>query len=72
MATRIRYRVTHETRYSYTSTVTSSRQLVHLQPRVTPWQEVHRHRIAVTPDPRALELYRSQAQADASGTGQGR
>lgn len=51
MATRIRYRVTHETRYSYTSTVTSSRQLVHLQPRVTPWQEVHRHRIAVTPDP---------------------
>lgn len=47
----VRYRVTHETRYSYTSTVTSSRQLAHLQPRVTHWQDVHRHRIVVAPDP---------------------
>jgi transglutaminase-like putative cysteine protease len=49
--TRVRYRVIHETRYTYSSTVTSSRQLAHLQPRSTPWQEVHRHRITVAPEP---------------------
>lgn len=48
---RVRYRVIHETCYTYSNTVTSSRQLAHLQPRITPWQEVHRHRITVAPDP---------------------
>lgn len=51
MPVRVRYRVIHETRYTYSGTVTSSRQLAHLQPRVTPWQDVHRHRIAVSPAP---------------------
>lgn len=51
MSIRVRYRVSHETRYTYSGTVTSSRQLAHLQPRVTPWQDVHRHRIAVSPAP---------------------
>lgn len=51
MSIRVRYRVNHETRYTYSGTVTSSRQLAHLQPRVTPWQDVHRHRIAVSPAP---------------------
>lgn len=51
MSLRVRYRVTHETRYTYSGTVTSSRQLAHLQPRITPWQDVHRHRISVSPAP---------------------
>jgi len=51
MAAAVRYRVTHETRYTYSSTVTSSRQLAHLQPRATPWQDVHRHRVSIHPEP---------------------
>jgi len=51
MPATVRYRVTHETRYAYSSTVTSSRQLAHLQPRVTQWQEVHSHCITVSPEP---------------------
>lgn len=51
MTTPVRYRVVHETRYTYSGTVTSSRQLAHLQPRVTSWQDVHRHRISVSPTP---------------------
>ncbi len=49
MSTTFRYRVVHETRYRYSSTVTSSRQLAHLKPRVTPWQEVHSHSVTVAP-----------------------
>ncbi len=51
MTPRVRYRVVHETCYAYSGTVTSSRQLAHLQPRITPWQDVHRHRITVSPAP---------------------
>lgn len=51
MVAKVRYRVMHETRYAYSSTVMSSRQLAHLQPRATPWQDVHRHRITVVPEP---------------------
>ena len=46
-----RYQVVHETRYAYSSSVTSSRQLAHLKPRVTPWQEVHTHRVDIEPIP---------------------
>jgi transglutaminase-like putative cysteine protease len=46
-----RYRVVHETRYQYTSTVTRSRQLAHLRPRDTPWQTVEAHRIDIGPAP---------------------
>jgi transglutaminase-like putative cysteine protease len=49
MSTSFRYRVVHETRYRYSSTVTRSRQLAHLKPRVTAWQEVHSHCVTVTP-----------------------
>lgn len=47
----VRYQVTHETRYAYSSTVMSSRQLAHLRPRGTAWQQVHRFRVVVSPDP---------------------
>ena len=46
-----RYQVVHETRYDYSSTVTSSRQLAHLKPRVTPWQQVQSHRVEIEPAP---------------------
>jgi transglutaminase-like putative cysteine protease len=51
MSAAIRYRVLHETRYSYSSTVTGSRQLAHLRPRATPWQDVDAHEIEITPVP---------------------
>lgn len=51
MSEAIRYRVVHETRYQYSSTVTGARQLAHLEPRATPWQEVHAHAVQVHPAP---------------------
>ncbi|RPI47750.1 MAG: transglutaminase family protein [Betaproteobacteria bacterium] len=51
MSDGIRYRVVHETRYRYSSTVTGARQLAHLEPRATAWQEVHSHRIDILPEP---------------------
>ncbi len=44
-----RYRVLHETVYTYSSQVSSSRQVVHLQPRETPWQRVVSHRLEIEP-----------------------
>jgi transglutaminase-like putative cysteine protease len=46
-----RYRLTHETQYRYSSTVTRSSQLAHLRPRDTDWQQVHAHILAVDPAP---------------------
>ena len=47
----LRLRVVHETRYRYASSVTLSRQLLHLTPRPLPSQQVIAHRIAVQPAP---------------------
>lgn len=49
MADPITYRVMHETRYTYSDTVTSARQLAHLRPRATPWQTVHAHHVKIDP-----------------------
>jgi transglutaminase-like putative cysteine protease len=46
----IRYRVVHETSYQYSSLVTSSRQIAHLSPRQTSWQQVLSHSLDITPD----------------------
>ncbi len=46
-----RYRVTHETRYRYSATVTQSSQLAHLKPRTTEWQHVHAFGLTVAPVP---------------------
>jgi transglutaminase-like putative cysteine protease len=43
------YRVVHETSYRYSSPVTSSRQIAHLSPRATPWQQVISHQLIVKP-----------------------
>jgi transglutaminase-like putative cysteine protease len=50
MTDSVNYRVIHETRYTYSDTVTSSRQLAHLRPRGTPWQTVHAHVLRIDPE----------------------
>lgn len=44
-----RYRVVHETRYSYQSMVTLSQQYVHMTPRSFPYQQTESHQIWVDP-----------------------
>jgi transglutaminase-like putative cysteine protease len=51
MADSVTYRVVHETRYTYSDAVSSSHQLAHLRPRMTPWQMVRTHRLVVDPSP---------------------
>jgi transglutaminase-like putative cysteine protease len=45
------YVVVHDTKYQYEHPVGLSRQILHLTPRVVPWQSVSAHSIAVTPQP---------------------
>jgi transglutaminase-like putative cysteine protease len=45
----IRYRVVHETVYQYSSQVNSSRQIAHLTPRETSWQQLVSHVLTVAP-----------------------
>ena len=40
----MRLHVVHETHYRYASPVVLSQQLLHLAPRVLPWQAVNSHR----------------------------
>ena len=44
------YAVTHRTTYSYDSDVSVSHHLVHLRPRVLPWQHVAEHTLTVETD----------------------
>lgn len=50
------YVVVHETRYEYEQPVGLSRQIVHLTPRTTAWQVLHRHALQVTPQPEILAV----------------
>jgi transglutaminase-like putative cysteine protease len=45
----MRLSVTHETQYRYSSPVVLSQQLLHLTPRVLPWQRCEAHQISVEP-----------------------
>jgi len=45
----VRYRVVHETVYTYAAQVSCSRQIAHLRPRETPWQRVLSHRLEIEP-----------------------
>ena len=47
----MRLHIVHETHYTYTSPVVLSQQLMHLTPRVLPWQSCEGHRIGVDPVP---------------------
>jgi transglutaminase-like putative cysteine protease len=51
MTDKAAYRVLHETRYTYSDTVTSAHQLAHLRPRATAWQQVNSHKLTITPPP---------------------
>jgi transglutaminase-like putative cysteine protease len=51
VAAPIRYRVSHETTYKYTSPVDVSRQIAHLSPRESSWQKVLSHKLVVEPRP---------------------
>ncbi len=51
MSGAIRYRVRHETVYSYGGDVAHSHQLLHLTPRDTPLQTCHRRTISLSPQP---------------------
>ena len=50
-STRARYRVIHETEYTYESTVSVSRQALHLAPQQTAYQTCHQHVLRVEPAP---------------------
>ena len=45
----VRYRVVHQTRYTYQSLVTLSQQFLHLSPRSFQYQQTESHQIRVTP-----------------------
>src|SRR5260370_24506810 len=47
----MRYWIVHETLYRYASPVVLSHQLLHLTPRVLPWQTLHSHRIDIEAQP---------------------
>ena len=51
MTARARYRVTHETRYTYSANVTSAHQLAHLKPRATAWQQLQYFNLDIAPAP---------------------
>jgi transglutaminase-like putative cysteine protease len=51
VSTTRRYRVRHETVYSYGGEVAHSHQLLHLEPRVAPNQTTHRHSLELLPSP---------------------
>ena len=45
----MRLSILHETHYRYSTPVVLSQQLLHLTPRVLPWQSCERHRIGIEP-----------------------
>ncbi len=53
----VRYRVRHETVYSYGGDVAHSHQLLHLTPRGSPRQTCHRHSITLSPQPSIRREY---------------
>ena len=46
-----RYRVEHDTRYTYATRVSTSKQMAYLRPRALPRQRVHRQELTVEPHP---------------------
>lgn len=50
----VRYRVEHETRYTYSAPVSQSWQLARLTPRALPWQQVHACELHIDPPPDEL------------------
>jgi transglutaminase-like putative cysteine protease len=46
-----RYRIEHDTRYTYATRVSTSQQMAYLRPRALPRQRVHRQELTVEPHP---------------------
>lgn len=55
-----RYHISHRTRYRYSSLVSLSQQLLHVQPRALPWQTLHSSLLVLDP-PDAQQLDRIDA-----------
>jgi transglutaminase-like putative cysteine protease len=47
----VRYRIEHETRYVYSSSVSTSQHVACLRPRELPWQHVGSHALTIDPAP---------------------
>jgi transglutaminase-like putative cysteine protease len=47
----VRYRIDHETRYVYSSSVSTSQHVACLRPRELPWQHVGSHALTIDPSP---------------------
>lgn len=47
----VRYRIEHETRYVYSSSVSTSQHVACVRPRELPWQHVDSHALAIDPAP---------------------
>ena len=47
----IHYRITHTTRYRYSSPVSQCQNEARMRPRATPWQNCNAHRLYVSPEP---------------------
>lgn len=62
MRNAVRYRVRHETVYTYGSDVVHSRQLLHLVPRPASYQQCLEHEIRISPD-----MFRRRQELDAFG-----
>jgi transglutaminase-like putative cysteine protease len=62
MSSPTRYRIRHETAYTYASDVVHSHQLLHLVPRPAPYQQCLEHRIDISP-----AAYRRRDDLDAFG-----
>lgn len=52
-----RYQISHETHYQYAFAVSLSKQLLHLQPRQTPYQTVLNQQVSVEPTPNERFLH---------------
>jgi transglutaminase-like putative cysteine protease len=50
----MKFDVSHKTLYRYSSVVVQSQHLIHMSPRVTPWQAVRHHSLIVEPAPSLL------------------
>ena len=50
-ASRVTYRVVHDTRYEYANDILGGLQLAHLSPRATSWQSVRAHHLKIDPQP---------------------
>ncbi|MGO1766925.1 MAG: transglutaminase N-terminal domain-containing protein, partial [Advenella sp.] len=52
----VTYHIQHDTKYDYHSSVTQSRQILRLSPRILPWQVPESHVIDIDPYPDRIDF----------------